>query len=104
MAGIAALRGGVTDARRGRSPYLYAIIRGIEGRGSRLLEGVVSTARILILGIVMDVVYQLTVLVTVVHPAESALIAIVRAFVPYALLRGPMKRIACRWIARPVSD
>jgi hypothetical protein len=103
MAGIAALHDGVTDARLGRSPYLYAIIRGIEGRGSRLWEGVVSTAKILILGIVMDIVYQLTFL-GMFHPAESVLIAIVLAFVPYALLRGPIKRIACRWSGRSVSD
>ncbi len=69
MAGIAALRDGINDARLGRSPYLSAIIRGIEGRSSRLWEGVVSKVKILILGIVVDIVYQLTFLATV-HPAE----------------------------------
>ena len=59
MAAVAALRDGVADARLGRTPYLSAILRGVEGRGSRLWEGIVSTARILILGVVMDVVYQL---------------------------------------------
>jgi len=103
MAGIAALRDGINDARLRRSPYLSAIVRGTDGRGSRLWEGVVSTAKILILGIVMDIVYQLTVLGTF-HPAESALIAIFLAFVPYALLRGPLKRVACRWTVRPASD
>jgi hypothetical protein len=103
MASIAALRDSINDARLGRSPYLSAIIRGIEGRGSRLWEGVVATAKILILGIVMDIVYQFTVLGTF-YPAESALIAILLAFVPYALLRGPFKRVASRWITRPASD
>jgi hypothetical protein len=103
MAGIAALRDGINDARLGRSPYLSAVVRGTEGRSSRLWEGVVSTAKILILGIVMDGVYQLTVLGTF-YPAESAFIAILLAFVPYALLRGPFKRVASRWITRPASD
>jgi len=103
MASIAALYDGINDAHLGRSPYLSAIVRGIEGRSSRLWEGVVSTAKILLLGIVMDVVYQLTVLDTF-HPAESAFIAILLAFVPYALLRGPVKRVASRWIRRPASD
>jgi hypothetical protein len=103
MAGIAALRDGINDARLRRSPYLSTIIRGIEGRSSRLWEGVVSTAKILILGIVVDLVYQLTFLGTF-HPAESALIAILLAFAPYALLRGPFKRVASRWITRPASD
>ena len=59
MAAVAALRDGVNDARLGRAPYLSAIVRGVEGRGARLWEGIVSTARILILGVVMDVIYQL---------------------------------------------
>jgi len=103
MAGIAALRDGVSDARLGRSPYLSAIIRDIDGRGARLWEGIVSTAKILILGVVMDVIYQLTFLGTF-HPAESAAIAILLALVPYALLRGPIKRVARHWIAQPGSD
>jgi hypothetical protein len=103
MATIAALRDGINDARLGRSPYLSVIVRGTEERGSRLWEGVVSTAKILILGIVMDVVYQWTVLSTF-YPAESALIAILLAFVPYALLRGPIKRVACRWTVRLEPD
>jgi hypothetical protein len=103
MAAIAALRDGMNDARLGRSAYLSAIVRGIEGRSSRLWEGVVSTAKILILGIFMDIVYQWIFLDTF-YPAESALIAILLAFVPYALLRGPFKRVASRWTTRPASD
>jgi hypothetical protein len=56
MAGIIALRDGINDARFRRSPYLSAIIHGTDGRGSHLWEGVVATAKILILGIVMDIV------------------------------------------------
>ena len=102
MAAIAALRDGVNDARLGRAPYLSAILRGIEGRGARLWEGIVSTARILILGVVMDVIYQLVFLDTF-YPAESAIISILLAFVPYALLRGPIGRIGRRWGVRPAS-
>ena len=102
MAAIAALRDGVNDARLGRTPYLSAIVRGVEGRGARLWEGIVSTARILILGVVMDVIYQLVFLDTF-YPAESAIIAVLLAFVPYALLRGPFARIVRRWVTRPAS-
>ena len=93
MAGIAALRDGINHARLGRPPYLSAVIRGIEGRGSRLWEGIISTARILILSVLMDIFCQLIFLSTF-HPAESVPIAILLAFVPYALLRGPIKRAA----------
>jgi hypothetical protein len=103
MAGVAALRAGVADARLGRTPYLSAILFGAERRGSRLWEGIVSTARILILGVVMDVVYQLAFLGGEFFPAEAAIIAVLLAFVPYALLRDPIGRVAWHWIARPAS-
>jgi len=104
MAGVAALRDGVADARLLREPYLSAILRGVGGRGSRLWEGIVSTSRILILGVVMDVIYQLVFLGEF-YPAEAAIIAVLLAFVPYALLRGPLGRIARRWVGRrPPAD
>ena len=103
MAALAALRDGVEDARLGRTPYLAAIMRGVEeGRRARLWEGIISTSRILILGVIMDVVYQLAFLETF-YPAESALIAILLAFVPYALLRGPFERLARHWVARKAT-
>jgi len=103
MAGIAAFRDGVKDARLGRSPYFYAMIRGDEGSGRRLSEGIVATAKILILGVIMDIFYQL-IFISTFHPAESALIAVLLAFVPYALLRGIVRRLASRWIRAPASD
>ncbi len=102
MAAIAALRDGVSDARLGREPYLSAILRGDGGRGSRLWEGIVSTARILILGVIMDIIYQL-VFLSEFFPGEAAIIAVLLAFVPYLLLRGPVGRAARHWIARPAS-
>jgi hypothetical protein len=99
MAAIAAFRDGLKDARLGRTPYLSAILFRHDRHGARLWEGAVSTARILILGVGMDFVYQLKVLGEF-YPAESAIIAVLLAFLPYALLRGPFGRIARRWTAR----
>ena len=103
MAVLAALRDGLEDARLGRSPYFWAIVRGADGRRSeRLWQGIVSTATILILGVVMDTIYQWMVLGTF-FPGQAALIAILLAFLPYLLLRGPIARIARHWTARPAS-
>ena len=102
MAALAALRDGVSDARFGRTPYLLAILRGVEPRSARLWEGILSTARILILGVVMDVIYQWLVLKTF-YPAQAAAIAVLLAFVPYLLLRGPFERVARRWAATQTS-
>jgi hypothetical protein len=102
MAAIAALRDGVTDARLGRTPYLSALLLGDEPRESRLWEGVLSTSKILILGVVMDIIYQAAVLGQL-FPAEAAIIAVLLAFVPYALLRGPIGRIARLRMGRRAS-
>jgi hypothetical protein len=99
MATVAAFRDGVEDARLGRMPYLLSILRGVQPRGGRLWEGLVSTSRILVLGIVIDAVYQWLVLKTF-YPGQAAAVAILLAFVPYLLLRGPLQRIARHWFAR----
>ncbi len=106
MAVLAALRDGVKDARLGRRPYIWALIHGVrdpQGRSGRLWEGIVSTARILILAVVMDTIYQWVVFKTF-YPVQAAVIAILLAFVPYLVLRGPIERIAYLWIARPASN
>jgi hypothetical protein len=95
MAAIAALHDGREDARLGRSPYILALLSTPSERVGRLAEGVISTARVLLLGLCMDTVYQLVVLKAF-YPAEAAAVAIMLGFIPYLLLRGPIARIA-RW-------
>jgi hypothetical protein len=92
MAGIAALHDGIADARMGRTPYFWALVTR-SSRFGRLEDGVISTERVLLLGLVMDTIYQLIVLKTF-YPAEAAIVAIVLAFIPYLLLRGPITRFA----------
>lgn len=106
MAAIVAFRDGVHDARIGRTPYVLALLRGVrtpEGRAGRLWEGVISTARILILGVVMDTIYQWLEFKTF-YPGQAGVIAVLLAFVPYLLLRGPFERAARLWIAGPAPS
>jgi hypothetical protein len=63
-----------------------------------LREGLNATARIILLGIVMDAMYQIIVLRRF-YPGEAVIIALVLAFVPYLLIRGPAARIARRLLA-----
>jgi hypothetical protein len=95
MAAIAALRDGVNDARSRRSPYFWALLTNPFEDRQRLYEGLISTARVTLLGLCMDVVYQWIVLKTF-YPVEAVIVAIALAFFPYLLLRGPIARIA-RW-------
>jgi hypothetical protein len=103
MATIAALKDGIKDARNRRAPYLWAVLTNPRERGGRLWEGLISTARIILLGLCMDAIYQFIVLQRF-YPGEALIIAILLAFVPYLLLRGPIARIA-RWLsgAAPVD-
>jgi hypothetical protein len=99
MATIAALHDGIKDARLERSPYLWTVLTGAGERAGRLREGLIATARIILLGLGMDVAYQVTVLKTF-YPGEAAIVAILLAFVPYLLLRGPIERLAHWWFTR----
>jgi hypothetical protein len=106
MAAAMALRDGLIDARLGRRPYLWALLRGVrgpEGRRGRLWQGIVSTARVIILGVVMDVIYQWLEFKTF-YPGQAAVIAILLAFVPYLLLRGPFERLARSRVAKRASN
>lgn len=99
MATLAALYDGVSDARANRSPYFWTVLHKPEERTSRLNEGLASTARIILLGIVMDAIYQWRVL-DAFYPVESLLIAVALAFIPYLILRGPIARVARWWMHR----
>lgn len=103
MAAIAAVIDGVRDARLGRSPYVWTIMFDGERRTRRLREAFISTARIILLGIAMDAVYQYKVLRTF-YPDEAAIIALTLALVPYLIIRGPVARIARRRYSRAASQ
>ena len=98
MAAIAAIHDGRVDARAGRSPYLMTVLRNPQERVGRLREGLNATARIILLGLVMDVIYQLLVLKTF-YPNEALVVALVLGFVPYLIIRGLVLRVA-RWRVR----
>lgn len=97
MAAILAILGGLKDARTGRSPYFWTMLGNPRERVERLEEGLNATARIILLGIVMDVIYQIIVLKRF-YPAEAVIVALLFAFVPYVIIRGPVARIARRWL------
>jgi hypothetical protein len=98
MAAIAAIREGRKDARTGRAPYFWTIVDNPRKRVERLGEGLTATARIILLGLTMDVVYQFLVFNTF-YPDEALVVALLLAFVPYLLIRGPVTRFTRWWRA-----
>ena len=99
MAAIAAWRDGINDVRAGRTPFFAGALADPAQRTVRLNEALVATARIILLGLVMDGIYQ-AIEFKYFHPAEAVIIALTLAFVPYLLLRGLFARGARRWFSR----
>ena len=96
MAIIFAIRDGIKDAHTGQSPYFWTILHNPAERSARLKLGLHATARIIALGLIMDAAYQRIVLGTL-YPVEAIIVALVLAFVPYLLIRGPAERITRWW-------
>jgi hypothetical protein len=95
MAVLFAVRDGYKDARTGRSPYFWTVLRDPDHRCERLREGVKATLKVVLLGVVIDAIYQFKVHGTV-YPGEALGIALLLGFVPYLLIRGPIDRIVRR--------
>jgi hypothetical protein len=97
MAAIYAIRDGVHDAHEGKPAYFWNVLTH-SGRRAQLSTAWHRVLRVIILGVVMDVIYQLMVFKTI-YLVQLVVIVLGLAFVPYVLLRGPVNRIARRWIA-----
>jgi len=94
-----AVRDGIRDAREGRSPYLWSLLTEPAHRRESLRSGSKSVGRTFVVAVVLDVLYQVFVLKGG-RPVAGLLVAVVLALVPYALLRGPVNRVA-RALRRP---
>jgi hypothetical protein len=93
VASLLAIRDGVKDARTDRSPYFWTVLTDSSRRQKRIVEGIRAVTRVLILGAVMDVIYQIVALHGI-RPLQTLVIAVVLAFIPYLLVRGPANRVA----------
>ena len=102
MATIAAYRDGMKDVRAGRTPFLRAVFWEPAVRAQRLREALNSTAQIMLVGMVMDAIYQYKVFGTF-YPAEALDVALLLALVPYLLLRGTIERIAARVLSKKAN-
>ena len=92
MAAIAAFLHGRKDARIGRTPYFWTMVSNPQERVERLREGLNATARIILLGLIMDAIYQVIVFRRF-YPVEAVIIAVLLGFVPYLVFRGLVTRI-----------
>lgn len=97
MASLLAIRDGYRDASMGRTPYLWTILNDPLRRADRLREGLHAVMRVILLGIAMDMAYQIFVLKGF-RPFELLVVVAALCFVPYLIVRGPAERILHRWM------
>lgn len=99
MAALAALHDGIGDARLSRPPYIWAMLSQPASSRAHLREALIATARIILIGLGMDAIYQ-TFVLRAFYPGEMAMVAVLLAFLPYVVLRGPMGRLVHWWFNR----
>jgi len=103
MALVFAARDGIVDARQGRPPYFWTIFTRPSERWELLREGGKAVARVIALGVLMDVVYQVLIFHRIYAP-QLIVIVLALAFLPYVVFRGPINRIARAWMTRRVRS
>ena len=95
MAIIFAVRAGLKDAKEGKVPYNWALISDPDHRWALLRSGWKSAGKVFVIAILIDLVYQWIVFRRF-YPLEALLVAVILAFIPYLLIRGPVTRIVRR--------
>ena len=97
IATIIAARAGLKDARQGRPAYLWAAFTNGDYRWQLLHGGWKDMRTPFLVAATLDAIYQLIVH-KFIYPLELLFTATLLALVPYFVLRGPINRIARRFI------
>ncbi|HEX5316692.1 MAG TPA: hypothetical protein VFX22_08580, partial [Candidatus Kapabacteria bacterium] len=89
------IRDGIKDAHEGKPAYFWTISTHKDDRWRLIKDGLRSVGRVFLFGILMDAIFQLIVFKWF-YPTEALLVALILAFIPYMLIRGPVNRIT-KW-------
>lgn len=100
---LVAIHDARADARTGRSPYFMAMLFTPNERIARLSEALNATAKIILIALVIDVIYQVLIL-KMLYPIEALVTALILAFVPYVIMRGFALRVIRRFTRASVSS
>jgi hypothetical protein len=87
------LRGGLADARAGNPPYLFGLLFHTGRRRELMQSGVAAISTLLVMGIILDVVFQ-WVLYRAVHPGAALVVGPILICVPYSVSRALTNRVA----------
>src|SRR5881398_826795 len=103
LASIIALRAGLKDANAGRPAYLWAVFTNSDYRKNFLHGGLKDLRIPIVVGTTLDVVYQI-IIHRWIYPLELLFTVTLLALVPYLILRGPVNRIASRFVSGGGAD
>jgi hypothetical protein len=100
---ILAIRAGMSDARDGRPPFLWAVWSHQDRRQELIRQGWKDVRNVFIVALVLDSIYQVIVHSSI-YALELLLTATLLAVVPYVIVRGPVTRLARRRSAVTRAD
>jgi hypothetical protein len=95
IATVLGIRNGRADARAGRPPYLKGLLTDREHRGELAWEGFATIANLLLMGILLDSVFQWMILGQS-YPGAALVVGPVLITTPYAFARAMANRVARR--------
>lgn len=90
---ILGIRSGFADARVGNPPYLYGVFFHSDRRSELLRSGLETVINLLLMGILMDAVFQWVILGAS-YPGAALVVGPVLIMGPYALARALSNRFA----------
>lgn len=90
------------DLREQKLPFIWAFVRAPSERRELFLEAWREIGRLFLIGIVLDIIYQLIVFQGL-RPLELLIVATTLAVLPYLLVRGLANRIMTWWRRRRES-
>ena len=93
IAVILGIRSGRSDAHEGRPPYLYAVLFHRNLRRELLQSAFVTVINLILMGILMDAVFQWIIFGTS-HPGAALVLGPVLILVPYSIARALTNRLA----------
>ncbi len=94
-AAILAVRAGLRDAASDRPAFLWAALAGPVRRADLARDAVKDIGAVWMFACVLDTIYQVVEFGRI-YPGETLLVASLLAVLPYAVIRGPVKRLAQR--------
>jgi hypothetical protein len=99
VATLLGIRSGMADARAGRAPYLLSLVTDRAHRGELAREGLRTIANLLLMGILLDSVFQWLILGQS-YPGPALVVGPVLITAPYAIARALSNRATRSSVAR----